>query len=194
LIEDDPLLQRGDATARRWQHTTRVTTGLSDARQSLKYGTSAEHTVFTDERPGFGGEGTAPTPLGYFALAAGWCVLSQLLRYARIRRVVIDDATCEVEVDWSLGGSARDGDINAACEQVRYRMVIESPNPQEEVEEVIALARQGCFVEQALQNATPTGMEVEIRSPDVSDTEISRHPLEQQDVTDGEQTELDNDC
>lgn len=153
-----------DAERGRWRTTTRATTGLSDERAGLKYGTTGAHTVHSDEPVGLGGAGAEPTPLGYFALAAGWCILSQLLRYAQVRRVEIADATCEVEIDWSLTGSVRRGDIAASCDEVRYRIDVDSPNPSGDVEAVVALARQGCFVEQALRNTTTTTSVLDVTS------------------------------
>ncbi len=151
-----------DAERGRWRTTTRATTGLAGERDGLKYGTTGGHTVHSDEPAGLGGAGAEPTPLGYFALAAGWCVLSQLLRYARVRKVDIVDATCEVEIDWSLTGSVRVGDIAASCDEVRYQITVSSPSPTGDVEAVVALARQGCFVEQALRNTTTTTSTLDI--------------------------------
>lgn len=158
----DPLLDGRTSSSPAWTRTTQVQTGLSEMRPGLKFGRAGGHEITSDEAKEYGGEGESPSPLAYFGLAAGWCVLSQLMRYAQARRLEITDATCDVELDWELSGSVIRGDVQARCRGVRYTMRVDSPDDEEAVREVVQLARQGCFVEQALRHPVETGLVLQI--------------------------------
>lgn len=162
MNQPDPLLDGRTSSSPAWTRTTRVETGLSQMRPGLKFGVAGDHELSSDEAKEYGGEGESPSPLAYFGLAAGWCVLSQLMRYARARRIEILDATCDVELDWELSGSVIRGDVQARCLSVRYSMYVESPDDDEAVRAVVQLARQGCFVEQALRNPVDTDLVLRI--------------------------------
>ena len=67
----------------------------------------------------------------------------------------VTGASVRVEFDLYLGGSVLAGTVAAGATAVRSHLVIESPEPPEDIVRLVRLARQGCFAEQMIRKATP---------------------------------------
>lgn len=65
-------------------------------------------------------------------------------------------------MDWNLQGSVLRGDVRAASGGVRTRLEVESDDAREDVEEVVRLAENGCFIAQMIQEAVELQSHVEI--------------------------------
>lgn len=70
-------------------------------------------------------------------------------------RKVVYRAECEVEIDWFLEGSVLRGTVKAGAKACRTSLHIDSPEPQEVIEQIVRLAKQGCFAEQMIQAPVP---------------------------------------
>ena len=88
-------------------------------------------------------------------------------------RKTIDRAECEVEFDFFLEGSVLRGTVRSGARECRTRLYIDSPEPQEVIERIVRLAKQGCFAEQLVQAAVPlvssyvlNGVEREVPVPE----------------------------
>ena len=64
------------------------------------------------------------------------------------------------------------GTVNSGARECRTRLHIDSPEPQDVIERIVRLAKQGCFAEQMAQTAVPlassyvlNGVEREISLP-----------------------------
>lgn len=68
---------------------------------------------------------------------------------------VINRAECVVEIDWFLEGSVLRGTVRSGARACRTALHIDSPEPLEVIEQVVRLAKQGCFAEQMIQAAVP---------------------------------------
>jgi len=84
----------------------------------------------------------------------------------------INRAECEVEFDFFLEGSVLRGTVSSGAKSCRTRLRIDSPEPEEVIERIVRLAKQGCFAEQMVQTAVPltssyvlNGVEREISLP-----------------------------
>ena len=78
-----------------------------------------------------------------------------MTRYASLLRKTIDRAEGEVEFDFFLEGSVLRGTVRSGARECRTRLHIDSPEPQEVIERIVRLAKQGCFAEQMVQAAVP---------------------------------------
>jgi hypothetical protein len=63
--------------------------------------------------------------------------------------------TCQVDIDWDLRGSVRRGDVQTRCLGVRSSVSLRSEAADDEVAALLKLAKQGCFLEQLIVQATP---------------------------------------
>jgi hypothetical protein len=70
-------------------------------------------------------------------------------------RKVIDRAECDVEMDWFLEGSVLRGTVHSGARNCRTSLRIDSPEPEDVIERIVRLAKQGCFAEQMVQTAVP---------------------------------------
>jgi hypothetical protein len=67
----------------------------------------------------------------------------------------IDRAECSVDFDWYLEGSVLRGTVDAGATECRTRFLIDSPESDADILEIIRLAKRGCFAEQMVQTAVP---------------------------------------
>ena len=67
----------------------------------------------------------------------------------------VTGASVRVEFDLYLGGSVLAGTVTGGATAVRTHLTIDSPEPPEEIERLVRLAKQGCFAEQMLRKSTP---------------------------------------
>jgi hypothetical protein len=89
-----------------------------------------------------------------------------LARYAPVRKIEYRKASCEVEIDWQLSGSILKGDVAAHCNAVRTRVHVESSSPPHAVASLVAMAKNGCFVEQMITTAVPVTSTLTVNSRD----------------------------
>ena len=82
-------------------------------------------------------------------------MLTQVTRYASMLRKTIVRAECEVEFDFYLEGSVLRGTVRSGARERRTRLHIDSPVPEEVIERIVRLAKQGCFAEQMVKAAVP---------------------------------------
>lgn len=117
----------------------------------LKMAWFGDHEVFCDEGKVLGGQDEFPPPLGYMAMALGFCTLTQLMRIAHMREVDIASAECTVEMGWWSTGSLAHGTAKTGCRGVRSRFEVESSESAETIAEVIRQAKDGCYVENLIR-------------------------------------------
>ncbi len=72
-----------------------------------------------------------------------------------MKKISILSAKVHVELDYFLTGSVKENSIQNGVSKVRSIFEVESPEPENSVKEVIALAKQGCFAETIVTKAVP---------------------------------------
>jgi uncharacterized OsmC-like protein len=140
--------------------TLRCRTATVEGSHMLKTGQFGRHTVLCDEGPAIGGEDAHPPPLAYIALGMGFCLLTQLGRYASMKKVTYRRAECDVELDLGASGSVLRGDVVASCSGARTVFRVESDADPAALLEVIRLAKRGCFGEAMIREPVPLVSEV----------------------------------
>ena len=78
-----------------------------------------------------------------------------MARYATMLRKTINRASCRVEMDYYLRGSLLRNSVEAGCTEVRTHFALDSPEPDDVVERIVRLAKQGCYAEQMVQSPVP---------------------------------------
>lgn len=70
-----------------------------------------------------------------------------------MRKLVIDRAECRIEIDYYLRGSVLAGTVEAGATGCRSHFVVDSPESPDDLENVIRLAKQGCYAERLVETA-----------------------------------------
>lgn len=74
-----------------------------------------------------------------------------------MRKIVINSARCRVEIDYYLRGSVLAGTVESGATGCRSHFIVDSPESLEDIEEVIRLAKKGCYAERLVE--TPVTVE-----------------------------------
>lgn len=153
-----PGVARVEAGSFPAEGTERVTTAgarISIVSGQLKKATvtstaGKEHEIFSDEPARLGGEDRYPEPLRYLEAAVGFCLLTQISRYAAMLKLDVDAAECVVEFDWVLSGSVLKGTVDAGARMCRVHLEVESREADEDIARLVRLAKSGCYAESAV--------------------------------------------
>lgn len=78
-----------------------------------------------------------------------------MARWAHTRKVDITGAQVGVEIDIELSGSGLKGDAQADVHAVRIDFDLTSGAPRAEIDEVLRIARNTCFMEQLIVKPVP---------------------------------------
>lgn len=116
---------------------------------------SASFTMTSDEPRTVGGDDKHPSPIMYFAGAVAMCLLTQITRVARARRIRLDDARVVAELEMRQQGSFARGDARSWSEEVRVAVELESEAGRGDLQELIELSRRTCFVETSVAESIP---------------------------------------
>ena len=114
---------------------------------------SENFALATDEGAFHGGDATAPPPLALFVAGLTGCAMTQIRAFAKRLGVRLDDLHVHVSVEWDWQATGKT--YETAPRSFSIDVDIESPDPREKIEELVATARKGCFIEQTLGRANP---------------------------------------
>lgn len=155
------MTDRDDAREYPWQGSEFKFEVVAETDEGLKKkGTIVEpeylrqFVVYSDEGLQLGGGNSAPTPIGYFLLGAGFCTLTQLSRYSEMMKVDIKSARIVVRSRFRTEGSVLKETIKGSAQGFEIDIEVESDDPPERVAAVVRNAEAGCFVMQAIKNPT----------------------------------------
>ena len=112
----------------------------------------------SDEGTSVGGRGTAPSPLMYFSVGLGLCLMSHVEMLAKQLDLQLDDVRLEQRSGFSttldLGG-IHPKDVFGQGEQVELNLLIDSPEPEDKLAEFVEWCAQACMALQTVTQATP---------------------------------------
>ncbi len=121
----------------------------------VKVERSEDYTVLCDDKHFQAATGKRPSPLQYFIASIGFCMFSQLTRFASRLGVLIEDLEMELRMTYDLSGSFSLSDISAATQGLSYEIKIKSPAPMERVMRVAQLTDKGCHTVNSMRKKTP---------------------------------------
>jgi uncharacterized OsmC-like protein len=107
-----------------------------------------DFTVEIDEPPSRGGYGKGPTPLNYFLIGAGSCLLMQWAKLAVIENLDIDnlEATVRGHTDRRIDGYFTD---------FVFDVRMDGKETEEKIKQVAKESERLCFVHNTLKRAVP---------------------------------------
>jgi len=109
-------------------------------------------TVLCDEANFTQKAGRKPSPLQYFIASIGFCMFSQMARFAARLEVPLEDAEMELRMTYDLRAEKRCADFATAAQELAYLLKIKSSAP---IEQIIRLAQQtdrGCHTVNSMRN------------------------------------------
>jgi uncharacterized OsmC-like protein len=110
----------------------------------VKIERSKNYTVLCDEENFTKAAGNRPTALQYFIASVGFCMFSQMARFAARLEVPLADAAMDLNISYDLSPKSRLTDFATAAQALTYRFDIETTAPLERVIRLAQLADQGC--------------------------------------------------
>ncbi len=102
----------------------------------------------TDEGAFHGGDASAPPPLALFVGGLTGCIMTQIRAFAKRLRVKVDDLKVETRVVWDWQATGRT--YETAPRSFEIDILIDSPDSEDKIIELIETSKKGCFIEQTL--------------------------------------------
>lgn len=127
--------------------------------------------IICDEGPYLGGDDSAPPPLAYYSASIAFCLLTQMSRYAAVKKLNIKKMRLSQETRFSMEGSVLQGTLLGKGVGVSTHVEIESNEPPEIIREMLRVGENSCFVMQSIIHPVPTSMTANLNgSPLISAT------------------------
>ena len=132
-----------------------------------------EYTIFADEPPIAGGEGSAPFMFGYFMAGALLCEMAQIVWNAQSLGLVdvIRKVEMTLEGDFAMGPlfDLDDSKGASAIKEMRVTARIEADATPEQIEKLARLAAARCPAHQSLVNKVPYTTAVELNGETIAE-------------------------
>lgn len=126
------------------------------AEVTLEQPVGSKWEILCDEGAYLAGDDTAPPPLVYFAVGIGFCLITQLSRFAKITRLDVKDIRLEQTARFVMEGSAVDGTMHGGGLGLETRVHVESDEPPERIQELIRMGEQTCFCHGSMREPVPS--------------------------------------
>lgn len=110
------------------------------------------YDIASDEGELLGGNNTAPPPLAFFTSSIAFCLMTQISRYAHMRKLDLTDVRMTTVVHYRNQGSVLRGDVLGLVESIESTVEIDSNESDETVQQLLEDAERGCYVHNALVN------------------------------------------
>ncbi|MBO9465659.1 OsmC family protein [Tropicibacter sp. R15_0] len=118
--------------------------------------------VLCDEGTAMGGDDAAPSPLGYLIMGVAFCLLTHIQGYLHKAPMQIDKIKVEIRAEYgTLPPEPDQGQQGAGlCDAYTAHVIIDSPEPQEKLENLIRVCRDACMAIATVATAVPTSTRV----------------------------------
>lgn len=118
----------------------------------LSEGTSRGFTVSVDEPKELGGTNKSMNPVELLLNALGGCMSICVAAFAKKCKVDLKASNVEIEGDLDPDGFLGiNPDVRCGYQEIRYKINIDSPSPQENIDKLIALVEERCPVSDTLK-------------------------------------------
>lgn len=108
--------------------------------------------VIIDEPPSLGGTDKGPNPVEYILAALGGCINVLVTSFADNFDVKVKDVQVKIEGDLDPDGFlGKNPHVRPGYEEIRYRVEIDSPSPQENIKALLKHVDEICPVKDTLQ-------------------------------------------
>jgi uncharacterized OsmC-like protein len=124
-------------------------------QELVKLEQQEDYTVYCDDEKFKKQVGKRPSPLQYFIASIGFCMFSQLTRFASKANVSIDDLEMDLRMTYDLTGKFPIKDFSDAAQGLTYFFKIKSAAPVDKVIRVGQLTDKGCHTVNSMRKRIP---------------------------------------
>lgn len=110
----------------------------------------------------------APSGLAYLSAGVGFCYMTQLSRFAHIKKLDIGSIRIVQHNLFSIEGSAADDSAKAAAHPVDTHVFIEANETDRTINDLIRMGEQTCFLHAAMSNPCPSNVRGELNGKSLS--------------------------
>jgi uncharacterized OsmC-like protein len=114
-----------------------------------------DYTVYCDDENFKKQVGKRPSPLQYFIASIGFCMFSQLKRFASKARIPIDDLEMDLRMTYDLSGKFPIKNFTDAAQGLSYQFKIKCAASVDKVIRVGQLADKGCHTVNSMRKRIP---------------------------------------
>ncbi len=92
-----------------------------------------------------------PSPLDAFLSSLGGCIIASIIPLAQKKRLILNDVQVLVEGDVDTAGwSRRSSGIRPGFQEIRFQVIVDSPEPEAQIRKVVEQAVELCPVKDSL--------------------------------------------
>ncbi len=121
----------------------------------VKLAQPEDYTVYCDDENFKKQAGKRPSALQYFIASVGFCMFSQLKRFAAKADVPIDDLEMDLRMTYDLSGKFPIKNFSDAAQGISYIFKIKSQSPLENVIKIAQAADKGCHTVNSMRKRMP---------------------------------------
>ncbi len=114
-----------------------------------------DYAVFCDDAEFKKRSGTQPSPLQYFIASIGFCMFSQMARFAARLDVPLESAVIDLSIAYDLRTKTRINDLATAAQALSYTISVESPAPLERIIRLAQLTDKSCHTVNSMRKRLP---------------------------------------
>src|SRR5262247_3470036 len=114
-----------------------------------------DYTVYCDDEAFKKQAGKRPSPLQYFIASIGFCMFSQLKRFAAKAEITLDDLEMDLRMTYDLSGRFPIKKFSDAAQGLSYLFKIKSPAPLESIIKITHSADKGCHTVNSMRKRIP---------------------------------------
>jgi uncharacterized OsmC-like protein len=121
----------------------------------LRIKRAEDYTVLCAEANFHKSAGKRPSPLQYFIASIGFCMFSQMARFAVKLKVPIEDAEMDLRMTYDLRVKKRVSDFSTAAQDLAYVLKLRSQAPVEKILRLANLTDKGCHTVNSMRKRVP---------------------------------------
>lgn len=119
--------------------------------------------IIADEPKNLGGTDTGMNPVEMLLCSLGSCMTIVAYFFAREAKVDLKDFRVELEGDLDTAGFMGRGTARPGFQEIRYKMIIKSESPRDNIERLFDIIKSRCPVGDSISNGVrfnPVGYEI----------------------------------
>ncbi len=121
-----------------------------------------------DETEPQGGKASAPPPLAYLSAGIGFCYMTQLGRFAHIKKQALDSYRIVQKSVFPFSGDSRDGSRGAAIAPVDTQVFLDARLAEDDDgPKLVSMGQQTCFLHAAMREEHPSTISVELNGKEL---------------------------